>query len=235
MQPQQSHSLPPAPWLCRAPTLTRVTGGPGARQRHSVLLGVTWPRGGEGIKALSWPPSEKDSAGEAQKDMLVLRTEAATCPSTRILELPQQWDMRGGCPKQGGSQGSLSAGVLAGTPALLLASPSLALGWAECGTVSGWAALAWQPPTRLGKPWGSCPSPSPLSWPTIGCPGDAGLDPHHWQSPWLSKQRGKQPQPAPVTSSTRPGTWHPPALPVHGTPAAKQSWQHCPAQCCQGG
>lgn len=52
---------------------------------------------------------EKDSAREAQKDMLALRTEAAVSRSTRVPELPQWWDVR--CLSQpGGSWGVLGAG-----------------------------------------------------------------------------------------------------------------------------
>lgn len=83
--------------LCWAPTLTGVTGDPGARRQHTVLLGVIWPRGGDGIKALSWPAREMDSAGEAQKDILVLRTEAAMSPSTEVPELLQWWEAGGSC------------------------------------------------------------------------------------------------------------------------------------------
>lgn len=77
-------------------------------------------------------------------------------------------------------------------------------GWTKPGAVSGWAVLAWWPSPGLGKPWGSCPSPSPLSWTTIGCPKDAGLDPHRWPSPGPSKQRAKQPQPAPASAGEQP-------------------------------
>lgn len=188
--------------LCQAPTLTGVTGSPRVRRQHRVLPGVIRPRGGEGIKAFSWPAREKDSAGGAQKDMPVLRTEAAMTPA------PGSPSSTSGWGKHGGSWGVLGARVPAGSPGSPPVSPSLTLGWAETGAISGWAALAWWPPPRLGKPRGGCPSPSPLSWPTIGCPGDAGLDPHHWPSPRLSKQRGKQPQPAPTTAGMRPGTRH---------------------------
>lgn len=77
----------PAPYrgTCRA-VLNPHTGwgdcqSQGQTVHHRLLSGVIQPRGGEGIKALSWPIREKDSARKAQKDVLALRTEAAMSPS----------------------------------------------------------------------------------------------------------------------------------------------------------
>lgn len=120
-----------------------------------------------------------------------------------------------------------------GTPGSLLASSSLLFGWTKPGAVSTWAALAWWPSPGLGTLWGGCPSPSPPSWLTIGCPKDAGLDPRRWPSPGPSKQRGKQPRPAPATAGVQPapGT---PSAPVPGISATQQSRRHRSAWCCQG-
>lgn len=92
-----------------------VTGDPGAKRQHTVLLSVIWPRGGEGIKAFSWSAREMDSAGEAQKDMLVLRNEAAMSPSTEVPKLLQQWEV-GAVASTRGQLGSIGCQGHGGNP-----------------------------------------------------------------------------------------------------------------------